>query len=75
MKRATIQLETLICPSCSAKIDGAVKALDGVDKDSVNVLFSTSRVKLNFDSEKVTIEKIEEAINKVGFEIIKTKVK
>ncbi|NLV89632.1 MAG: metal-binding protein, partial [Tissierellia bacterium] len=35
MKSATIQLETLACPSCSQKIEGALKALDGIDKDSI----------------------------------------
>ena len=35
MKSATIQLETLTCPSCMQKIEGALKALDGVDKDTV----------------------------------------
>ncbi len=75
MKKAIIQLETLVCPSCSAKIDAAVKNLDGVDKDSVNMLFVTSKLKLDFDSEKVSIDKIKETIEKVGFEVLKTKVK
>jgi copper chaperone CopZ len=30
MKQATIQLETLTCPSCMQKIENAVKSLDGV---------------------------------------------
>ena len=29
MKSATIQLETLTCPSCMLKIEGALKNLDG----------------------------------------------
>ncbi|NLA14491.1 MAG: metal-binding protein, partial [Tissierellia bacterium] len=36
MQKATIQLETLTCPSCMLKIEGAVKSIDGVDKDSLN---------------------------------------
>ena len=32
MQKATIQLETLTCPSCMLKIEGAVKSIDGVDK-------------------------------------------
>lgn len=75
MLAATIQLEDLACPSCSAKIEGAVKSIDGVDKDSVKVLFNASKVKLNFDDGKTKIEDIEEAINKVGFDVIKTRVK
>ena len=37
MQTATIQLETLVCPSCTQKIEKATKALDGIDKDSVDV--------------------------------------
>ncbi len=75
MKTATIQLETLTCPSCSQKIEGAVKGLDGIDKDTVKVLFNSSRVKLEFDEGEISIDQIENAITKVGYEIQKTKVK
>ncbi len=75
MKSATIQLDTLTCPSCSLKIEGALKKLDGVDKDTIKVSFSSSKVKLDFDEEKVTIDEIESAINMVGFDILKSKVK
>lgn len=75
MKSATIQLETLVCPSCSQKIEGVLKALDGVDKDSVKVLFNASKAKLDFDEEKVSIEEIEAAIDKLGFDVISSKVK
>ncbi|TXL61055.1 heavy-metal-associated domain-containing protein [Cerasibacillus terrae] len=75
MKKATIQLETLSCPSCLQKIDNAVKGLNGVEKDSVKVMFNSSKVKANFDSEAVTIENIEKAIEDLGYPIIKSKVK
>ncbi len=75
MKSATIQLETLICPSCSQKIESALKQLEGVEKDSVNISFSSSRARLDFDEEKVTIEAIEDAIDRVGFDVIKSRVK
>ena len=63
MQKATIQLETLACPSCLQKIDKAVKAVDGVEKESVNVMFNASKVKLNFDEAKVSIDKIEKSLN------------
>ncbi|HHX80877.1 MAG TPA: metal-binding protein [Acholeplasmataceae bacterium] len=75
MKKATIQLETLTCPSCLQKIDKAVKSLAGVDKESVNVMFNSSKVKLNFDEEKVTIDNIENAITALGYEVKKSQVK
>jgi copper chaperone CopZ len=75
MKKATIQLETLTCPSCALKIEKAVKSLNGVDKDSVNVAFMSSKVKLEFDDEKLKVDEIEKAITSLGYEVKKTQVK
>lgn len=75
MKKATLQLETLACPSCMQKIDNAVKALDGVEKESVNVMFNASKVKLNFDDGKISIDQIEKAITALGYEVKKAQVK
>ncbi len=75
MKKATIQLETLTCPTCMQKIENGVKSLDGVDTQSVNVLFNSSKVKLNFDDDKVSIEDVENAIDKLGYEVKKSQVK
>ncbi|NLP35055.1 MAG: metal-binding protein [Clostridiales bacterium] len=75
MKAAVIQLETLTCPSCMQKIEGAVKGLDGVDQDTVKVLFNSSKVKLNFDEDKVAVNQIEKAITKMGYEVLKSRVK
>lgn len=75
MNKATIQLEPLACPACLQKIDKAVKSLEGVDKESVNVLFNASKVKLSFDAEKLSIDQIEKAIAAIGYEVIKSQVK
>jgi len=75
MKSATIQLETLTCPSCMLKIEGALKALEGIEQETIKVSFNTSKAKLNFDEEKVSIDKIEETINRVGYEVLNSKVK
>ncbi|MDD4780436.1 MAG: heavy-metal-associated domain-containing protein [Tissierellia bacterium] len=75
MQKATIQLETLTCPSCMQKIENAIKSLDGIDKESLSVLFNSSKVKLNFDDEKISINDIENAIGKLGYEVKKSQVK
>lgn len=75
MQKATIQLETLTCPSCVMKIENATKSLEGVDKDSVKVLFNSSKLKFDFDEEKVEIEDVENAIKKLGYEVKKSQVK
>lgn len=75
MQKATIQLETLSCPSCMQKIENAVKGLTGIVKESVKVMFNSSKVKTDFDSEAVKIEDIEKAIEDLGYPVIKSKVK
>jgi len=75
MKSAVIQLETLTCPSCMLKIEGALKNLQGISEDSIKVSFNSSKVKVDFQEEELTLEKIEKAITKVGYEVLKSKVK
>lgn len=75
MQKATIQLETLTCPSCMQKIENGVKSLDGVDKKNIKVLFNSSKVKVEYDDEKVSIKDIENAIDKLGYEVKKSQVK
>lgn len=74
MQKATIQLETLSCPSCLQKIENAVKGLEGVEKDSVKVMFNSSKVKTTFDSQVISIEDVEKSIEKLGYPVIKSKV-
>ncbi len=75
MQKATIQLETLTCPSCMQKIENGVKSLDGVSKESLKVLFNSSKVRVQFDDEKVSIKDIEHVIDKLGYEVLKSQVK
>ena len=75
MRTATIQLESLSCPSCMQKIEAAVKAVPGVDTTTVQVLFNSSKVKLDFNEAEVSVEEIENAIRRVGYEVQKTRVK
>lgn len=75
MQKATIQLEALACPSCIQKIEAAVRALEGIDKESLNVLFNSSKVKVNYDDEKLSLKDIEDAITKMGYEVKKSTVK
>lgn len=75
MTKAVIQLETLACPSCLQKIENAVKRLDGIQPDSVKVMFNASKVKTDFDSGAITIGEIEKAIEDMGYPVIKSKVR
>lgn len=75
MHKATIQLETLSCPSCLQKIENGVKNLNGVNKDSLKVMFNASRVRVDFDESVIKIEEIEKAIQDLGYEVIRSRVK
>lgn len=73
MKTANIQLETLTCPSCVAKIEGALKSLDGVNSDSAKISFNSSKVKLEFDDSKVSLDEIANSITKLGYDVLSQK--
>ena len=75
MKNANIQLETLTCPSCLQKIENGVGKLNGIDKDSLKVMFNASRVKVDFDGAVFSIEEIEKSIQDLGYEVKKSRVK
>jgi len=75
MSKAAITLETLTCPSCLQKIESAVKGLVGIDDDTLKVLFNSSKVKVDFDSESISVEEIEKVIEDLGYPVIKSKVK
>ncbi|NLL45793.1 MAG: metal-binding protein [Clostridiales bacterium] len=75
MKKATIQLDTLTCPSCVQKIENATKSLSGVDKESVKVLFNSSKLKFDFDDDKLSVEDVEKAITALGYDVKKSQVK
>ena len=68
IKTVRFQLETLTCPSCITRIEGVLNKEPGVEK--ANVLFNSSKVKIEFDEEKVSSDRLAEVIEKVGFPII-----
>lgn len=71
MKKAVITIETLACPTCMQKIEQAVKRVEGVEKESVKVLFNASKLKTNFDSAKTSLSTIQKAIEDIGYPVIK----
>lgn len=75
MSKATLTLEVLSCPSCLQKIESAVKGLNGIDQNSVKVLFNSSKVKINLDENKLALTETEKAIEDLGYPVIKSKVK
>lgn len=75
MKKATIQMEKLACTACSQKIEGALKAMEGVKRDSVNIIFDESILNLEFDDSKVSPEDIAETIDVLGYDVLDSQIK
>ena len=71
MKHITYQLETLTCPSCMAKIDGMLKKTDGVQ--SSQVLFNSSKVKVEIDDSVIQSEQVKQRIEDLGYTVLKEK--
>lgn len=72
MRKAVFQLETLTCPSCIKKIENMLTKTEGVQ--FAKVLFNTSKVKTEFDDTQVSASKLEEKIQKLGYEVLSARV-
>lgn len=68
----TMQLESLTCPSCMQKIQGALEKQTGVEK--VKVLFNASKVKAELapDADPETIKQV---VENLGYAVEDMKVK
>lgn len=75
MKNASIQLEALTCPTCMQKIEAAVRSVKGVDPASVRVLFNASKAKAAFDDSVTSLETIVNAIQNIGYSVIRASEK
>jgi copper chaperone len=70
--KAVMQLETLTCPSCLKKIEGALSKVEGIE--NAKVLFNASKAKVDFDESKVSADAIKETIENLGYEVKNVKV-
>lgn len=71
MKKVSIQLEELGCPSCVKKIETALKKQEGVGE--VNILFNSSKAKVEYDENVIEPDKIAKIINDLGYEVLSVK--
>lgn len=67
MAKTTFRTEPFTCPSCVAKIEGAVQRVDGVD--SVDVKFNSSRVVVEHDESAAPAEAIGKIISDLGYPV------
>lgn len=64
--KTVLRSKELTCPSCIAKIEKALTALDGVE--NAKVFFNSGKIEVNHDPEKVKGPELEKAIRAIGYE-------
>jgi copper chaperone CopZ len=64
--KTILRSQELTCPSCIAKIEKALKSLNGV-QDAI-VHFNSGRIEVLHDAENATPEDLIKAIRAVGYE-------
>lgn len=69
MESTTLVAPDISCEHCQHAIEGAVGKLEGVN--SVKVDIPSKTVDINYDPEKVTLTKIEEVLDDVGYTVAK----
>lgn len=60
-----LKIEGMHCSSCAMSIDFDLEDLEGVITSETN--YAKQELKIEFDGEKVDLEKITEAIKKTGY--------
>lgn len=65
MKKTNLDIEGMHCGSCALLIEHALKNTEGVQEANVN--FSAEKAMITFDENKVPLEKIQEAIKRLGY--------
>lgn len=63
--RTKLRAEGFSCPSCVSKIEKQVGRLDGVD--DVKVHFASSRIEVDHDTAKVSVDELVDAVAKAGY--------
>jgi copper chaperone len=69
MESTTLVAPDISCEHCQHAIEGVVGKLEGVS--SVTVDIPTKAVHLTYDSQKVTLAKIEEVLDDTGYTVAK----
>jgi copper chaperone len=64
--KTILRSKDLSCPSCVAKIEKALKGLDGVSQARVH--FTTGRIEVEHDPGKTNVSALIRAIGQVGYE-------
>ena len=66
MQKTTLRSQELTCPSCVAKIEKALGALDGVEMAKVH--FNTGRIEVQHDADRASVDDLVKAVRTAGYD-------
>ena len=69
IESTTLVAPDISCENCQRAVEGAVSKMDGVQ--TVKVDIPTKSVRVEYDPQKVTVAKIEEVMDDVGYTVAK----
>jgi copper chaperone len=64
--KTILRSQEFSCPSCVAKIETALKAVDGVSAAKVH--FATGRIEVEHDPQRASAARLAEAVRAAGYE-------
>lgn len=73
MNKETIKISGMTCAACAKRIEKVVGKLEGISQASVN--FATEKLTVEYDNQKLSTDKIREAIEKIGYGVVEEKKK
>jgi Cu+-exporting ATPase len=73
VKTAQLRINGMTCAACAQASERAVKKLPGVEEAAVN--FTTEKLLVKFEDEKLDIDEIKAAVGKAGYEAVEDQAK
>lgn len=70
-RKETLKISGMSCAACAAKIEKNLNKLEGVKQAAVN--FAIEKAVVEYDDTAIGVEKFDEVIKKLGYEVIKEK--
>src|SRR5215471_15076036 len=67
MLTETLSIGGMTCAACSARVEKAIRKLEGVENAAVNI--ATEKAVVTYNAETLTVSAIKEAVEKAGYEV------
>ncbi|MCL2127884.1 MAG: heavy metal translocating P-type ATPase [Treponema sp.] len=70
MQAETLDICGMTCAACSARVEKAIRKLEGVESAAVNL--ATEKATVTFDPRSLRLSSIKEAVEKAGYKVLET---